>query len=108
MANITSARQIAISYLPANTAGLTLIGALVMMIPALLNGRPFHFVDFNQYYSIGELMLERLLGAATESAESPAPLPATEPGEAPSAEEEAGGERVLTLRKVTVQSFVAE
>ena len=50
------------------TLSLTLVCAIIMMIPALLNGRPFHFVDFNQYFSIGEIITERVIGAPEDSA----------------------------------------
>ncbi|WP_339683314.1 hypothetical protein [uncultured Hyphomonas sp.] len=65
------------------TLSLTLVCAIIMMIPALLNGRPFHFVDFNQYFSIGEIITERVIGAPEDSA----PLP--QAGSLPSAGEAA-------------------
>lgn len=50
------------------TLSLTLVCAIIMMIPALINGRPFHFVDFNQYFSIGEIITERVIGSPAETA----------------------------------------
>jgi hypothetical protein len=77
------------------TLALVLAGAIILMLPALIHGRPFHFVDFNQYYLIGEAILEKLLGGAAAPDGPPAPSPDT-PGQSP-APGNAGGDGYFSL-----------
>jgi hypothetical protein len=43
---------------------LVILGALVLLLPAIFNGRPFTFFDINQYYWIGEKLVSKLTGWA--------------------------------------------
>ena len=79
------------------TLALVLAGAIILMLPALIHGRPFHFVDFNQYYLIGEAILEKLLGGAAAPDGPPAvPADAPAPGQSP-APGNAGGDGYFSL-----------
>lgn len=92
-------------------AVFVLVAAFVLLLPALLNGRPFVFPDTEHYYDIGEAAVGGLIGGA-EPASAPMPepgdgagVPAPAPGEtAGNAAATGGGGQLAMLAKS--RSFV--
>ncbi|MFN4023772.1 MAG: hypothetical protein ACK4MQ_02975 [Hyphomonas sp.] len=74
---------------PADLA-LMAICVLILLLPAILNGRPFMFADFNQYFSIGKGLIDNLAGLIGAGDPPPAISPA-ETAPAPAGEEAESG-----------------